>query len=1269
MAKLDIALFGGLSMEVDGRPLPQIPSRAGRSLFAYLVTHRDTAPTRDLLAGMFWSDMLETQARRRLSHALWQIQAVLSESAGLDTYLDARPTTVRFNPAADVTVDVDEFDATLATVKSHGDDPGPARSLSRLIDAARLYRGDFMAGFYDDWIVVEQERLRQGHFAILSHIVRLSKSQGDFEQALLYARRLALLNPLREDAHREIMRLTYLLGRPNEALQQYERCVSILASELGAEPSTETRALRLEIASGRESPILPFSHTSRTRLFEGGMRIPLVGRAPERQAMIELMEDALARRGGIVLMEGDSGTGKTRFLAESAEDANWRGLNVVWGAFPSGGINRPFEGLAGALETSLTELRVQQLREKLDPVWLQSLAPLIPAMQRWASDLGNRTKLQPGEERDRVREAFLRVFLALAELTPTVLVLDDAHRADGETLAALGAIAPRLAASPLLICLAYRRDELREQPGAWELVRALDRSGPVKRISLEPLSATETGELVRRLLPDGARPEVVNVLQSATGGNPLFVLETLRAIHEQQVTDSLKPPDALAGIDLDNLPLSNTVAEQLSRRLARLPGDARHVARVLAASGGGLPMDCLESTVDLPRPQMLDAVETLTTAGMVSTDQRRYALSHDQLVRVAYASIPEGERISLHERIGLELERSGTSDATVLAHHFTEGGVPDRAARYLERAGNEAESVGGYSAARDRLEQALRQWAAVRSSSRDQIRILLSLERMYDILGEPEARRRTLDELGRAARNDPRLGAEVMHRRASLSAARSDLQEAALRAEQALQMHAELGDEVGQARDWRILGRIHMESGRYDDAAAALEKGRSHAELGTQLDAELLHALSDVQAERSQFADARRTLDAAASTYERLGDRRGVAATLSSLAFIEGSTGDEAVASTLESAANLCEEIGYRYGVAINALNLGVHHFSNGRIAQALSPTGHARSVFQSLANGRGEAMALANLAAMHVALGDDSAARLAEAGLAMARAHASRASEAHCLATLARVSLADGDTAEAERRVTEAAAMQDIGPAVKVQLTRIVAEIRAAQDRTDEALQVAGGGLERCRELGLGWLEGRFHEVLAEVFVRRGEPKRALEHTANPSGIEALPLLYWRRRAFLELGEWEAGHETLVEAHDALIRQLEGLSDEETKRALARLPLHREIHRAWKTSRPRVVTVLLAAASAPTGRPLTEDEFIPVAWTVDHAIDAKLSPGPARRSHQLVRLMEEAAAAGAAPTVNDLASVLGVSPATLRRDLAALRKQGIPVHTRGSRS
>lgn len=221
MKPLRVRMFGGLSLSVGDDPLPPIASRSGRSLLAYLIAHRHTAPARDLLAGVFWPEMNEAQARRRLSHALWQIQSVLGEAGRIEEHLDVRPTSIRFVAGPHTWIDVAEFESVLDGVKSDGptDIDPRAETLERLIEAVRLYQGDFLAGFYDDWVLLEQERLRQVLGTALGQVIRLSKSWGDFTRALQYARRLALLEPLHEEAHREVMRLCYLLGKPNEALQ------------------------------------------------------------------------------------------------------------------------------------------------------------------------------------------------------------------------------------------------------------------------------------------------------------------------------------------------------------------------------------------------------------------------------------------------------------------------------------------------------------------------------------------------------------------------------------------------------------------------------------------------------------------------------------------------------------------------------------------------------------------------------------------------------------------------------------------------------------------------------------------------------------------------------------------------------------------------------------------------------------------------------------------------------------------------------------------
>src|SRR3972149_10992668 len=112
MSGLEIRLLGGFELVREGRRLEQWPLRAARSLFAYLVLNRERPHTRDLLAGTFWPEFDESRARRRLSQALWQIHTTLGEEEG-ERYLIGGADTVRFDPEADFTLDVDEFEGAL----------------------------------------------------------------------------------------------------------------------------------------------------------------------------------------------------------------------------------------------------------------------------------------------------------------------------------------------------------------------------------------------------------------------------------------------------------------------------------------------------------------------------------------------------------------------------------------------------------------------------------------------------------------------------------------------------------------------------------------------------------------------------------------------------------------------------------------------------------------------------------------------------------------------------------------------------------------------------------------------------------------------------------------------------------------------------------------------------------------------------------------------------------------------------------------------------
>jgi DNA-binding SARP family transcriptional activator len=250
MPALRIQLFGTVQVSHDGLPQDARLIHAVQSLLAWLLLHRRKTHARETLAGLFWGEQSQARARSCLSTALWRLRRVL-EPGGIErgTYLIARPDVVGFNCASDYWLDVAAFDDGVGRhlpASVNGD-----RSLdwSRAEDAVACYTGDLLEGFYDDWALRERERLRVLYLDSLGTLLRRHSETGKLEPALRCGRQILALDPLREDIHREVIRLHVRNGHRALALKQYECCRVALEEELGVEPMEETRALCAELLS------------------------------------------------------------------------------------------------------------------------------------------------------------------------------------------------------------------------------------------------------------------------------------------------------------------------------------------------------------------------------------------------------------------------------------------------------------------------------------------------------------------------------------------------------------------------------------------------------------------------------------------------------------------------------------------------------------------------------------------------------------------------------------------------------------------------------------------------------------------------------------------------------------------------------------------------------------------------------------------------------------------------------------------------------------
>ena len=327
MARLALNLLGSYRTALDGHSIDKIESDKARALLAYLAIENKHAHPREKLVGMFWPEQNEEHARGSLSQAIYHLRGILGDrpltgilrieahSQDKEPYLLVSPQEIQLNPKSDCETDVAALLMLASACKAHThaqpmicDD-----CQERYQEAARLYEGDFLDGFYlpkslafEEWATVLREQLRLEAMDVLEHLVMAFEQQGELDQALVYARRMVVLDELSETSNGYVMRLLALLGRRAEALAQYTSFRQTLAVQIGAEPGMETKLLYQHLRSeeeGTDPGNYPASLT------------PIIGRKQELKELWGWLHDPVRR---LICILGPGGCGKTRLALEAA---------------------------------------------------------------------------------------------------------------------------------------------------------------------------------------------------------------------------------------------------------------------------------------------------------------------------------------------------------------------------------------------------------------------------------------------------------------------------------------------------------------------------------------------------------------------------------------------------------------------------------------------------------------------------------------------------------------------------------------------------------------------------------------------------------------------------------------------------------------------------------------------------------------------------------------------------------------------------------------
>jgi DNA-binding SARP family transcriptional activator len=259
MSTLRIYLFGKFCVRRNEQVLDGFDARKVQELFCYLLLHRDHSLPRETLASLLWPDTTTIQSKKNLRQTLWQLQSALGshDERVNDRILLVEPDWVQLNSEADLWLDVAGFEQAYNLVQKTPGQELDGSQAQLLQDTVQLYQGPLLEGWYQDWCLLERERLQSMYLAMLDKLMSYCEVHHDFETSLLYGMRVMCYDRARERTHRRMMRLYYLLGDRAEALRQYERCAAALEEELGVQPSKSTVALYKQIQADQLDEPLP----------------------------------------------------------------------------------------------------------------------------------------------------------------------------------------------------------------------------------------------------------------------------------------------------------------------------------------------------------------------------------------------------------------------------------------------------------------------------------------------------------------------------------------------------------------------------------------------------------------------------------------------------------------------------------------------------------------------------------------------------------------------------------------------------------------------------------------------------------------------------------------------------------------------------------------------------------------------------------------------------------------------------------------------------
>lgn len=564
----------------------------------------------------------------------------------------------------------------------------------------------------------------------------------------------------------------------------------------------------------------------------------LVGRHEELEQILANLNGDSPTEHRLIIVAGEAGVGKTRFVDEVGNRARQLGFHVLAGGCIDLGGAYPYAPFAEALRDLSRQLSPGAFGSLLE-VGHGELARLLPPV-------GTPTSVESGaglsysSPQASLFEGLLRFLLQIAETAPVLVLIEDLHWADRSSLDLLSFLARNIRTDRLNLLATYRTDEVVRKHPLTPFLAELERSGRAERVTLARLGRKEVAQLLAAIQGGSPEPHVVDQIYARSEGNPFFAEELLAA-----------------GLPTDRLP--ETLREVLLTRAASLTGRSRDVLRVASAAGRRVSGTLLATVSARKEDELLPALREAVAHQILMVEESGtahedvYVFRHALMQEAVYTDLLPGERTRLHASYAQALTDTGelerdTSIAGELAHHWYAAHDLPRALDSSVRAGLNAESVFAFPEAQAHYERGLELWDRVPDPTArtgiDRVSLLESAARAAGAIGPSRAIAHLLGALEILDTDVDPSRAGLLHERLGLYRWMTGDSDGALAAyQQAVRLVPAEPPSKARARVLAGLAQVLMVSPRIEESRPIAEEAVGVAQAVGAMDVEA-HALN-----------------------------------------------------------------------------------------------------------------------------------------------------------------------------------------------------------------------------------------------------------------------------------------------------------------------------------------------------------------------------------------------------------------------------------------